>query len=198
MTYTDAQLVLLSAASQRDDGLLPRPAKLAGAALRNLEAALVRAGAAEPIAVRSDQPTWRRDEAEAPIGLRITRTGLEGLGIDPANGVDDARTAADVRQPDHHVIPPTIAPVAAPLRAGTKRALLVQHLSAEEGTNLETLATALGWQPHTIRAALTRLRQGGFTIITSKDAQKRTVYRIEGSQPQSSSAKPTHDTHVVA
>ena len=42
MPLTEAQLVLLSAASQRDDRLLPRPAKLAGAVLGRMEAAAPR------------------------------------------------------------------------------------------------------------------------------------------------------------
>ena len=62
MQLTDAHLVLLSAASQRDDGLLPRPKKLAGAALTRTAEALVRAGLVESMTVRSDQPHWRQDE----------------------------------------------------------------------------------------------------------------------------------------
>lgn len=49
-----------------------------------------------------------------------------------------------------------------PVKPGTKLAGLVTAL--EKGSTLEHLGTALGWQPHTVRAALTRLRQRGYRI----------------------------------
>ena len=72
MLLTDTHLVLLSAGSQRDDGLLPQPNKLAGIALQKLEGFLIRTGVAEAVAVRADQPHWRSDQAHTPVGLRIT------------------------------------------------------------------------------------------------------------------------------
>ena len=183
MTYSDAQLVLLSAASQRDDGLLPRPPKLVGAALRSFEASLVRAGAAEPIPVQRDQFAWRLDEAEIPIGMRITAAALAVLGIEPAKPADHRGTTAHTDQGASDAAPPA-APASAPLRSGTKRTLMVQLLAAAEGACIETLVAALGWQPHTVRAALSRLRQDGFAIVTTKDEQKRTLYRIGGATPE--------------
>lgn len=188
MTYSDAQLVVLSAASQRDDGLLPRPAKLVGAALRSFEASLVKAGAAEPIPVQRDQPAWRLGEAEMPIGMRITAAALAVLGIEPAEPTDDHGAAARTDQGEPNPLS-SAAPAAVPLRVGTKRTLLVQLLSAAEGARIETLVAALKWQPHTVRAALTRLRQDGFAIVATKDVQKRTLYRIDGATPEGTAAE---------
>ncbi|MEL6104119.1 MAG: DUF3489 domain-containing protein [Pseudomonadota bacterium] len=46
---------------------------------------------------------------------------------------------------------------------GTKEARLVRALSSK-GKTLAQLATLLEWQPHTTRAAMTRLRKRGYII----------------------------------
>ena len=46
----------------------------------------------------------------------------------------------------------------------TKRNRLVRLLKASAGREIATLSRELGWQPHTTRAALTRLRRAGYTI----------------------------------
>jgi predicted ArsR family transcriptional regulator len=55
------------------------------------------------------------------------------------------------------------AAVRAP-RHTTKRERLVRLLKASAGREIATLSRELGWQPHTARAALTRLRQAGYAI----------------------------------
>lgn len=57
-----------------------------------------------------------------------------------------------------------------PARATTKKAKLIALLSKDAGADIATLSTALGWQAHTTRAALTGLRKGGHRIETSKQA----------------------------
>jgi len=49
-------------------------------------------------------------------------------------------------------------------RRTTKKDRLVRLLKAVAGRDIATLSRALGWQPHTTRAALTRLRQAGYAI----------------------------------
>jgi Protein of unknown function (DUF3489) len=46
----------------------------------------------------------------------------------------------------------------------TKGNRLVRLLKARAGRDIATLSRELGWQPHTTRAALTRLRRAGYTI----------------------------------
>jgi biotin operon repressor len=50
------------------------------------------------------------------------------------------------------------------VRPGTKQALLIDLLKRKKGATIETVVETLGWLPHTVRAALTRLRQQGFQI----------------------------------
>ncbi len=47
---------------------------------------------------------------------------------------------------------------------GTKGQRLVQLLKARSGVDIAALSGNLGWQPHSTRAALSRLRQAGYAI----------------------------------
>lgn len=61
----------------------------------------------------------------------------------------------------------------------TKTQQLVAVLKWRSGRSLDELSEKFGWQSHTTRAAMTRLRQAGHQIekIASKDG-KPTRYRI--------------------
>ena len=87
MKLTDTQLILLSAASQRDDRALERPSNLTGGAAAKVVARLLTEGLIEEIPSRAALPAWRRDEDGAG-SLRITRTGLQAIRAeDEAVGV---------------------------------------------------------------------------------------------------------------
>ena len=75
---------------------------------------------------------------------------------------------------------PESAP-ATPKRPGGKLGRLVDRLEAAEGATLNELAALTGWQPHTVRAALTRLRQRAFTIrLEAKDGRK--AYKLDRAE----------------
>jgi hypothetical protein len=66
-------------------------------------------------------------------------------------------------------------------RRTTKRDRLVRLLKASAGREIATLSRELGWQPHTTRAALARLRQAGYAIenlLLQNNGGSR--YRITG------------------
>ena len=83
MALSDTQLVLLSTASQREDGLLTQPSTLKGGAARKVAAKLLAHGLVEEVSVTSDQPCWRQADDGAPIGLKVTRDGLLAIGVEP-------------------------------------------------------------------------------------------------------------------
>jgi hypothetical protein len=62
---------------------------------------------------------------------------------------------------------------------GTKQALVLGLLQRKEGASLAELVEVTGWLPHTTRAALTRLRQGGHDLQKEKRETGETAYRIE-------------------
>jgi hypothetical protein len=83
---TDTQLVLLSAASQRDDRALERPSNLTGGAAGKVVAKLLTEGLIEEIQSRGSLPIWRRDE-DGPRSLRISKKGLQAIQVeDEASG----------------------------------------------------------------------------------------------------------------
>lgn len=47
---------------------------------------------------------------------------------------------------------------------GTKRSRLIRLLKREQGASLAEMVEATDWQPHTVRAALTGLRNQQMTI----------------------------------
>ena len=62
-------------------------------------------------------------------------------------------------------------------RRGTKQALLINLLKRKKGATIEVIVETLDWLPHTVRAALTRLRQQDYRIErVRKDGVSR--YRI--------------------
>ena len=65
-----------------------------------------------------------------------------------------------------------------PPKEGTKEAKLVSKLNGS-GTTLSQLSEHLGWQPHTVRAALTRLRKRGYVIDrTAKTKSSSARFKI--------------------
>jgi hypothetical protein len=82
---TDTQLVLLPAASQRDDRALERPSNLTGGVV----AKLLTEGLVEEIQSRGPLPIWRRDE-DGPRSLRISKKGLQAIRVE-----DEASSSAE-------------------------------------------------------------------------------------------------------
>ncbi len=62
----------------------------------------------------------------------------------------------------------------------TKTEILRKLLSRKAGADLAALQTATGWQPHSVRAALSGLRKAGFSIDRADPTKPGigTVYRI--------------------
>ncbi len=76
---SDTQLIILSSASQRDDGLAILPKKLRGGAAKKVVQKLLALGLLREVRVKRDQPAWRTDEEERPIGLKITEGGADAI-----------------------------------------------------------------------------------------------------------------------
>ena len=62
----------------------------------------------------------------------------------------------------------------------TKTAILRKLLSRKSGADIAAMQSATGWQPHSVRAALSGLRKAGYTIDRANLAKtdKGPVYRI--------------------
>ncbi len=200
---SDAALVLLSQAASREDGMvLPPPSSVRarGGALDKVLAKLLRQGYVEETAAGTDEQAFRRSEDGSRIGLKITSAGLTVIGV-PAVEEGQDRPAEQPAAPEPgqgrkkrpHARALEQASESAPtpleglgVKPASKQVKLVEQLSRPEGARIRDLVSLLGWQPHTVRAALTGLRQRGYAVARSKNEQGETIYRA--SLLQSASA----------
>jgi hypothetical protein len=70
------------------------------------------------------------------------------------------------------------------VRKGTKQALLVDLLNRKNGATLDEAVKATGWQPHSVRGAIsgTLKKKLGLTVSSELMGSRGRVYRIvEGS-----------------
>ena len=76
-----------------------------------------------------------------------------------------------------------------PSQSKTKKEQLIALLSKPNGARVSVIVERLGWQGHTVRAALSGLRKQGFSITVPKSAKTgEAVYAI-GSSPATDAAK---------
>src|SRR5258707_6684393 len=95
---TDTQLIILSAASQRDDRGVELPANIKGETARKVVDKLIRAGLLEEVRAGGSLPVWRRDDESGAMGLRITKNGLEAIDVeDEATAVPQETSVCPAR-----------------------------------------------------------------------------------------------------
>lgn len=61
-----------------------------------------------------------------------------------------------------------------------KTAQLHALVSRRKGARMGELQSSLGWQPHTVRAAISRLRKGGMTITCAK-SDAGPIYKLQSA-----------------
>jgi hypothetical protein len=209
--FNDTQLVLLSAASQRDDHCLVPPAGPKRAQAQRAVDKLLEAGLLKEIRAKAGAPIWRRDdESGQTYALKLSAAGAKAIAVNetrPSEGEAERRAdhpivsvdpkpepgsdpAAAIDEPNSGVAPTPTSP-----RGGTKIAQVIELLQRGDGATLAELVAATGWLPHTTRAALTGLRKRGYAVeIDRADKARGSVYRIEPTEMGENSAAP----HVEA
>ncbi len=67
-------------------------------------------------------------------------------------------------------------------RAGTKQAVLIELLKRKTGATITDLTDATGWQPHSVRGAIsgTLKKKLGLTVTSEPIEKRGRVYRIVG------------------
>src|SRR3954449_6486397 len=105
MKLADTQLIILSSASQREDGLATLPEKLKGSAAKTSVTKLLGLGFLKEVRVKRDQPSWRTDEEERPLGIKLTKAGAAAIHADeetapePAQPKPSGRKESDATEP---------------------------------------------------------------------------------------------------
>jgi hypothetical protein len=188
---SDTQLVILSAAAQREDrNVLPLPGSLRGGAAAKVVGALLSRGLIAETTTDSQTKAdaalnriWRNDEDGRAILLHITDAGLAAIGVEPESG-DSAPTGADEAQsaeaPQDAPAEADRAPKAHTPRAGTKQAKLIEMLRAEGGATIDEIVAETGWQPHTVRGAFAGAlkKKLGLEVTSDKVEARGRVYSL--------------------
>src|SRR5947208_4817635 len=80
---TDTQLIILSSASRREDGLVAMPKNLQGGAAAKAVKPLLDRRHLEEIKATPGMPAWRRND-DGSHALRITKSGLAAIRVGDA------------------------------------------------------------------------------------------------------------------
>jgi hypothetical protein len=173
---TATQTRILTAGAQRPGNLaMPLPKGLHGAAANKVVGMLIGRGLIEEVDanIRKGERLWRETGDGHGTTLVVTKAGLAAVGVEPVV----AKTKARVRKN-----PKTAKPPAAPKtpRAGTKQAQLITMLEAPDGASIAEIVAATGWQPHTIRGAISGVlkKKLGLGVTSEKDGDRGRVYKI--------------------
>ena len=100
---TDTQLIVLSKAGARDDGLGTLPEGLNRAAAAKVAGSLVSRKLMREIRSKADMPVSREDEEGRGTSLVITRAGQDAIGIEDGenDGSGEAATAKNGSPEEH-------------------------------------------------------------------------------------------------
>lgn len=186
---TDTQLVILSTAAARDDGMvLPPPDTLSikgGPVISVLKSLLKKELIAERPA-RSGAEVWCENDGGRTT-LCITAAGLQAIGVTPEDQAEASGTVSEATQqkssrkaarPKAKADPEPTAPPS--VRPGTKLALLIDLLRAGDGATIDEIVAATGWQAHSVRGAIsgTLKKKLGLAVASEKQNGRGRVYRI--------------------
>ena len=153
---TPTQTLLLRAAALNADGRVIPPDTLRGSARVNVLTALLQRGWIEP----------------ADGGHVLTNAGYMAIGQQrpaPPDDVQPVDATGDLQLLEGISV-----------RPGTKLASMVMALRRPQGATSLQLMLATGWQPHTVRGAISGMlrKKLGLTVVLAHNNSGERVYRV--------------------
>ena len=151
-----AQSVLLRTAARRADGRVNPPDTLRGGGRAKVLTALLQRGWIEP----ADGGHTLTDAGYAAIGQQRPAPPNE---VQPVDAIDDLQLLEGI-----------------PVRPGTKLAALVMTLRRPQGATSLQLMLTTGWQPHTVRGAISGMlrKKLGLNVVLAHNDTGERVYRV--------------------
>lgn len=156
LKLSPAQSLLLRTAARRADGRVIPPGTLRGGARAKVLTSLLQRGWIEP----ADDGHVMTDAGYAAIGQQRP---MPPDDVQPLDTTDDLQLLKGI-----------------PIRPGTKLASLVMALHRPQGATSLQLMLATGWQPHTVRGAISGMlrKKLGLNVVLAHNDTGERVYRV--------------------
>ena len=151
-----AQSLLLRTAARNPDGRVIPPDSLRGGARVKVLTALLQRGWIKP----ADDGHVMTDAGYAAIGRQRP---VPPDDVQPVDTTNDLQLLEGI-----------------PVRSGTKLAALVIALRRPQGATSLQLMLATGWQPHTVRGAISGMlrKKLGLNVVLAQNESGERVYRV--------------------